>query len=287
MSISLASSTQNATPDRNTAPSSFHLTPKGFAHFWSWWALFDGTLSLPVRQGTYYPPRTISPKFGRHLATVKYRLSVARLFISHAYIDDSRASWVDGVTPFVGVKAMVDQFKADMHQRDQEVIVPGLLPGSIKVSRHKKFYAAEVVLKGLDLRALLATFMEPLKQAVPVSSPSHRSNYRARDNLPSTDPGSIWIDGDDFVETDWTSTVPPTVHLLPVAACPSFTYIKRDFSASDNNLEHLERSKFGSEDTHVCLLGKEECNQFCYSTNQVLTAFQRFLRYKSSWRRSA
>jgi hypothetical protein len=264
MSISLASSTQGDKP----TPSSFHLTPKGFAHFWSWWALFDGTLSLPIRQGTYYPLRTVSPKFGRHLATVKYRLSVARLFISHAYIDDSRASWVDGITPFVGVKAMVDQFKADMHQRDQEVIVPGLVPGSVKVSRHKKFYAAEVVLKGLDLRALLATFAEPLKQDVPVSSPPHRSNYRARQNMPSTDPGSIWIDGDDFVETDWTSSVCPTVHLLPIAACPSFTYIKREFNAPDQGQEHLERSKFGTEDTHVCLLGKEESDSIRYPNKQ-------------------
>jgi hypothetical protein len=245
-------------------PSSFHLTPKAFAHFWSWWDLFDGALSLPVRQGSYYSPsRVTSPKFGRHLATIKYRISVARLFVCHAYVDDSRESWVDGVTPFVGVKAMIDLFTADMHQRDQETIVPGRLPDSIKVSRHKTFYAAEVVMKRLDLRALLAIFCDPLKQAVQMSSPPHRSNYTSRSDLPTTDPHPHWIDNDDFVETDWKPQAIPKLHLLPIVDCPGFTYFKRSSGASDRRTEHLERSKFGDEVTHVCLLGKEECKQ-CY-----------------------
>lgn len=92
LSISLASSTRVVKHHHHHHSSSLHLTPKSFAHFWSWCALFDGVLSLPIRQGTYYPPRLISPKFGRHLATVKYRVHLRRLFVSHAYIDESRES---------------------------------------------------------------------------------------------------------------------------------------------------------------------------------------------------
>lgn len=91
LSISLASSLHPNTGQRHH-PSSLHLTPKAFAHFWSWWALFDSTMTLPVRQGTYWPARTISPKFSRHLATIKYRVHVPHLFVMHAYIDDSRDS---------------------------------------------------------------------------------------------------------------------------------------------------------------------------------------------------
>jgi hypothetical protein len=196
------------------------------------------------------------------LATLKYRISVARLFISHTYIDDSRESWVDGVTPYVGVKAMIDQFTADMHQRDQEIIVAGHLPDSIKISRHKTFYAAEVVLKGLDLRAFLAIFCDPLKHTVPMASPAHRSSYRTRRDLPITDSRSQWIDADDFVESEWHSSSPPKVHLFPLVNCPSFTYLKRNSHVSDGHIQHMERNKFGDEDTHVCLLGKEECEWF-------------------------
>jgi len=213
-------------------------------------------MSLPIRQGTYYPLRVISPKFGRHLATLKYRISVDQLFISHAYIDDSRETWVDGVTPFIGVKAMINKFQADLHQRDQESIVPGHIPDAIKVVRHKPFYAAEVILNGLDLQAMVAVFAEPLKQSVDVTSSGQRSNYRTRKDLPTIEPSSSWFDLDDFVETDWLPTTTPTVHLLPAVACSRLTYFKRNSTLSESP---VVTSKFGDEDSHPCLLGKEEC----------------------------
>lgn len=256
LSVSLTSALRPPKLGERHQSSSLHLSPKTFAHFWSWWALFEGVMSLPIRQGTFYPPRNISPKFGRHLATLKYRISVARLFISHAYIDDSRESWVDGVTPFVGVKAMIDKFQADMHQRDQESIVPGRAPEAIKVVRHKPFYAAEVVLDGLDLRTMMGIFAEPLKQSVDVTSSGQRSNYRMRKDLPTIETSSSWFDLDDFVETDWWPSVTPTVHLLQTVACSRLTYFKKNSQSSESR---VVTSKFGLEDTHSCLLGKESC----------------------------
>ncbi|KAF8897633.1 golgi-body localization protein domain-containing protein [Infundibulicybe gibba] len=253
LSISLASST-NPTSRSNPQPSSFHLTPKSFTHFWSWWALFEGVLSLPIRQGTYFPPRPVSPKLGRHLATLKYRITIPRVFVMHAYVDDSRETWADGLTPWIGVKGMIDEFQADMHQRDQESVVPGLVPNAPKVTRRKPFYAAELVLKGVDLRALLAIFSEPLKKDVPISFPSQRSNYRTRNDLPSTDLASPWYDTDDFVETDWTMPSPQMFHLLPVANIPHFTYFKRNLA---NFHDEGGSSKFGNEESHTCLLGRE------------------------------
>ncbi|KAH7921808.1 hypothetical protein BV22DRAFT_1114199 [Leucogyrophana mollusca] len=250
LSVSLTSALSSINPP---SPSSFHLTPKAFANFWSWWGLFDNNLSLPIRQGSYYPPKPPSPKFARHLATIKYRLSVPRLLISHAYIDESRDSWVQGTTPFVGVKAMIDHFQADLHQRDQESVEPGKTPDSIKVVRHKPFYAAEVVMKGLDLRAMLATFSEPLKQAVPVSPPDNTGNYRTRLRPVPSDVSPPWLDLDDFVETDWSSSSMPDIHFVPALSCPQLTYFKKNIRSSNN---HAETSKFGAEETHTCLLGQ-------------------------------
>ncbi|KAK7061817.1 golgi-body localization protein domain-containing protein [Favolaschia claudopus] len=229
-------------------PSSFHLTPQSFSHFWKWWTLFNGVLSLPIRQGAVWPVRPISPKFGQHLATLKYRIAVQNLAIMHAYIDDSRETWADGVTPWIGVKAMIDEFVVDMHQREEEINMPGPLPNSMKVVRKKPFAAVELVLKGLDLRAMLATFEDPLKVKVGVSSSPQRSNYRSRTDLPSTPADSEWMDGDDFVELDWSPPSPPSPHFLPLATCPRFTYFRRQKTAA---------TKFGSERSHTCSLGHQ------------------------------
>ncbi|KAG6911191.1 hypothetical protein DXG01_003058 [Tephrocybe rancida] len=251
LSISLTSSTRTAALGSNQEPSSIHLTPKAFAHFWAWCALFDSALSLPTRQGSYYPLRPSSPKLSRHLATLKYRLHIRQLFIMHAYIDESRETWADGVTPWIGVKGMIEELQADMHQRDEETVVPGAL--SDKVLRRKPVYAAEVSLKGLDLRALLAIFKEPLRQEVEMVAPPQRSNYRAHKHLPTTPSASVWYDSSDFVETDWSPSAEPKLNLLPVVTCPQFTYFKKN-SILPHNSTLL--SKFGSEGSHSCLLGK-------------------------------
>ncbi|TFK43439.1 golgi-body localization protein domain-containing protein [Crucibulum laeve] len=254
LSVSLVSSLRTSKTTRDRNASNLHLTPKAFAHFFSWWSLFDSVLSLPIRQGSYYPHRSISPKLGRHLATLKYQICVRRLFIMHGYIDDSRETWVDGVTPWVGVKGMIDEFQADMHQRDEEAVVAGPAPNTTKTVRRKPFYAAEVVLRGLDLRAFLATFVEPLKQVAQISAPSQRSNYRKHNDLPNTPLSSVWYDSDDFIEIDWTPQTPPKLHHLPLASCPHFTYFKRNSAA---HTKGIQTSKFGLEHSHVCLLGKE------------------------------
>ncbi|KAL0572042.1 Protein SABRE [Marasmius crinis-equi] len=256
LSISLTSSIRT-TKNKTNLASSLHLTPKVFSYFYSWWGLFDGVLSLPIRFGTYFASRNVSPKFGRHLATLKYRIAVPKLHVMHGYIDDSKETWVDGVTPWLGVKAMVDELQVDMHQRDSETVVADPTASSVKARRRKPFYAAELVMKGLDLRAILATFSEPLKADIDISTPPHKSNYRTRTDLPTADHSSPWHDPDDFIETDWRS--PPDsehaqLHILPVASCPRFTYFKKNSAISG---DPTQRSKFGDEDTHQCLLGKE------------------------------
>ncbi|KAF8845847.1 hypothetical protein BDN67DRAFT_961498 [Paxillus ammoniavirescens] len=273
LSISLTSAVRQDSPDFIHQPSSFHLTPKAFANFWSWWGLFDNGLSLPIRQGSLYTQKTLSPKFSRHLATIKYRISVPHLFITHAYIDDTRESWEDGTTSIVGLKAKVNHFQADMHQRDQETIAPGKDLDSIQVVRHKPFYAAEVVLKGVDLRAMLATFPEPLKQAV--LPPTDVGNGSKNKSSLGPEISPLWLDNDDFVETDWCpSQHLPEIQLFPILSCPKLTYIKKNPSGAEI---HAQNSKFGDEDTHTCLLGSEPSVpqvEICLAEQRIATLQQ-------------
>jgi hypothetical protein len=148
---------------------------------------------------------------------------------------------------------MIDEFQVDMHQRDQETVVPGLIPNTTKTRRRKPFYAAELVLKGLDLRAILATFSEPLKRSVQVTPPPEISNYRTHEDLPND---RSWFDSDDFNEVDWKTTSLDELHLLPVVSCPRIMYFKRNSMVLNTN---NDKSKFGDEQTHRCLLGKEPC----------------------------
>ncbi len=261
LSTSLTSPTGIDGSSTKVGPSSFYLTPRTFSHFWSWWDLFDRFLSLPIRQGSQFPnARPTSRKFGQHLATIKYRISVPQLFISHLYVDNTLESWRDGVTNFIGIKALVDRFEADMHQREQEATVPG----TDKKIRHKPFYAAEVKLIGLHLRAVMAIFSDPLKQdvAMEMSGDQGDSSF-LNDPFAGEDPPSVWVDMCDFVELDCApKDRNPSLSMLPIASCPRFSYFRRSSGQAQGGDLHgvaSEQSRFGEENTHVCILGKEPC----------------------------
>ncbi|EUC67503.1 Apt1 domain protein [Rhizoctonia solani AG-3 Rhs1AP] len=263
---------------------SFHLSPKAFAHFFSWWNVFNppnGPMLLPIRQGSLYPSDKPPPlKFTRHLVTIKYRFSLSPLFISHVYRQDSRASWATGITPCVGIKAVVETFQADLHQRDEIEVIKNEVTGDSKKKVHKPFYAAEIVAKGLDLRAMLAQFREPEKPAVdlpPLPSGEFETSSSARPPLPASSKEpmhSRWVDLDDFVETDWTpSDDNPALWLFTVAYCPRITYFKKPDRSITHDAAHTtcsmpekSSSEFGNENTHLCLMGTEE------STVQVQAA---------------
>jgi hypothetical protein len=271
LSLSLTSSVEHRGGLDTSAFSNFYLTPKTFALFWHWTSLFDSRMSLPIRQGKYFKHRLINPKFGQHIATVKYRITVPRLFISHVYMDESRQSWSDGITRFVGMKALIDHFHADMHQRDEESTQFNPMLGTSEVVRHKSLHHVEVVLRGLHLRAMVGTFQDPVKQVVLPDPPEGGASSDAFSNLPAADPDSMWVDKDDFVELDWSSSEVPVVNLLRAAECPHFVYTKRPVEAQNAKIRpRTVFSKFGKEDTHNCYLGKEPCTVFLLVSNDAV-----------------
>ncbi|KDQ20607.1 hypothetical protein BOTBODRAFT_124283 [Botryobasidium botryosum FD-172 SS1] len=273
-SVSLTSPTLPEQPHGRTQCNSFHLSPQSFAHFWSWWGLFNDALSLPIRQGKLFiGARPPSKKFGRHLATLKYRFSLSPLFITHVYRQESPAGWKNGASTCVGVKTMVESFHADLHQRQQEMTVADAASGKVKKLIHKPFYSAEVAITGLELRIVKAAFAEPRKALAPLDADEDDEGDEDLPDSPCEDMSSKWVDMDDYAETDWQSQdEQPKLWLLPLGRCPKFTYFKRvgankpfddeDDEAGVTDVD-LETSKFGGEDTHVCFQGEGD------SANQV------------------
>lgn len=183
------------------------------------------------------------------------RVSFSPLLIRIIGFIKAHPAWTRGITPWIGVKGMIDELRLDMHQRDQVTLALGTEPDKLKAIHHKPFYAAELVLKGVDLRTVLAVFRESLKTEISVATSSSSTCLRLN-HLPTKTPlSSSWYNVHDFIELDWTSSIEPTVHYLPFATCPRFAYVKRNDAKTGKKLN----SKFGIENTHFCLLEQGPC----------------------------
>lgn len=257
MSLSLTTATDQSASSKRM--NSIHLTPKTFTHFWHWKGLFNDALALPIRQGRMWPSsRPASEKFGRHLATLKYRIQIKNLALSHAYKQDSLESIAKGDIPVVGVKGVINSFAADFHQRDQEVQIYDSKREQMRSIRSKPMYTAEVAMDSLDLRCILAIFSE-----TPVEISAHANAYESPyANIPflaSTEDPTF--DLDDFVEVDWKPIEgdDPRYFVGEIVNCPTFAFFKRveQVASPGDPGTYTKLSKFGDEITHQCLLKHE------------------------------
>ncbi|KAM0789695.1 hypothetical protein ACM66B_006555 [Microbotryomycetes sp. NB124-2] len=281
LNLSLPSKSANS-PDEATEHdgrdgyNSMHFSPHAMHHFRRWWKLFDSTMSLPIRQGKLFPSaQPPSKKFGKHCATIKYRFSLAPLFISHMYRQESWQEWANGETTVLGLKGKVGRFNVDLHQREQEEMHVNSDTGKKKAVIHKAFYTAEIDCDGVDLRAITAKFREPDKAAV-VPEELVQEAENEDDGLPPDedyvlhDEDLAWADLDDF--NDAVYSIPdrsPQLRVLPLLTCPRFTYYRqKDNDAVDLDEDSSERgasekhgkierpkTKFGKEPSHTCLVG--------------------------------
>lgn len=255
--------------------SSFHLTPKGFTHFFAWWRLFkQHALSLPIRQGKLFP-RSPPPskKFGRSVATIKYRFDIAPLFISHIYPQYDKDDWSRGQGTSLGIKARIGRFQADAHQREQQrVVKKARSEGDAEygVIKHKAMYAADVVLDNVRLRAVRTVFQEQDQDLCQMAQkdPAHDQPRQKASELGAEE--RSWFAFDDYVDTDTRPTdQDPRMEIYDIGDCPKFHYSKWTLAhRSPHNMlalvaagqwrdPDLESSKFGQEKTHFCLLGED------------------------------
>lgn len=160
------------------------------------------------------------------------------------------------------MKAFLERFQADMHQREEESILMKRDRTGSKTVRHKPFCAVDVVIAGLDLRALFGTFLEAGKTSFPLRD-TFQDSSRFGDELDMVPLESVWVDTEDFVEVDWLPRdKEPNLYMHQVASCPRFVYFKRtpltENSRELGNVGMAQiKSKFGEEDTHTCLMGGE------------------------------
>ncbi|KAB8296060.1 hypothetical protein EYC80_008867 [Monilinia laxa] len=257
-------SVSNMEPSRSY--NTVHLTPRFFTHFFSWWSMFGGTMSLPIRQGSLWPGiEKSSKKFGRHLATIKYNLLLAPLFLSHVYKHKDAEDYPEDVVSATGLKMRLDSFMLDMHQRREEFNTQDKGRNTQTKTSAMKLHRAQLDLLSADIRAVSAsiagTTPEDLQKASAptlVSQLERGQTDLSHFDIPDND--FTWIDMDDFVELDWIlpAEANPETKIMPLAYAPRFTYF-RQTDHGDNIAGDPERtSPFGNEPTHFCIMSKDD-----------------------------
>ncbi|KAL4912474.1 mitochondrial protein from FMP27-domain-containing protein [Aspergillus aurantiobrunneus] len=264
--IAPVSKNWNADPEKpTTSYNTVHLTPRFFTHFYNWWSLFSGVMSLPVRQGRLWPGITkTSKKFNRHLATIKYKLLLAPLFVAHIYKHKDPEDYAEDVVTATGLKVRLDSLKLDVHQRREQIKTPS--KGRLRQPQASaiRIYKAELDLQAADFRAvsasiegtniddverkrddILSSFQQPV-------APADLSRFTIPDH------NLDWVDMDDFVELDWIlpQESNPRTKILPLAFTPRFTYF-RQTDHDELAPGQAGYSSFGHEDTHQCVMSEK------------------------------
>ncbi|KAJ9643779.1 Protein SABRE [Knufia peltigerae] len=245
---------------------SVHLSPRFFSHFFNWWSLFSGVMSLPIRQGPLWRGvEKSSKKFGRHLATIKYGLLLSPLFIAHVYKHKDAEDYQEDVVSATGLKIKIDSFMLDLHQRREHFDT--LSKGKSEQMRTSamKINKAELDFMRADLRAVAAsiagTTAEDLQKATDESLSAFQEVSPNIDMSQFTIPDRdfTWIDMDDFVELDWVLPAEsnPETKILPLAFTPRFTYFRQtDHGPGGIQGDESRTSPFGEEDTHFCVMSR-------------------------------
>ena len=244
-----------------------HLTPRFFTHFFSWWSLFSGVMSLPIRQGKLFPGvEKSSKKFGRHLATIKYNLLLSPLFLAHIYKHKDVEDYAEETVSATGLKLRLDSFMLDLHQRREEFATQG--KGRAKQTKTSGMRINQVQLDFIsaDIRAVSAsiagTSSEDIKNATDAALASYQQSAASsvdisRFTIPDND--FLWIDMDDFVELDWILPAEsnPETKIMPLAFAPRFTYFRQTDHQGSAYGDITRTSSFGNEPTHYCIMSQD------------------------------
>ncbi|MCJ1291519.1 hypothetical protein MMC34_003064 [Xylographa carneopallida] len=246
---------------------SIHMTPRFFTHFFDWWSLFSGIMSLPIRQGKLFPGiEKSTKKFGRHLATIKYSLLLSPLFISHIYKHKDAEDYSAETVGATGLKLRIDSFMLDLHQRREDFSSKG--SGRMKQTRTTamRINQAQLDFISADIRAVSAsiagTSPEDLKRATDedlaaLQDQTTSSPDVSRFTIPDND--YLWIDMDDFVELDWIlpAETHPETKIMPLAFAPRFSYFRQTDHNGTVSGDPARSSAFGDEPTHYCIMSQD------------------------------
>ncbi|KAM3481608.1 hypothetical protein MY5147_000594 [Beauveria neobassiana] len=261
----------SSNPDPSRSYNTIHLSPRFFTHFFTWWGLFSQPMSLPIRQGNLFPGREkSSKKFGRHLATVKYSILLAPLFLSHIYKHKDAEDYAQNeAVSATGLKVRFDSFMLDLHQRREEFNTLAKTKNSPSRTSGIKIHAGHLDLAAADIRAVSASLKGTTTEAIKKGSISSLITDQIDNDKPDLAQFTIpdndfsWIDMDDFVELDWIlpTEAHPDTKILPLAYAPRFTYFRQTDIGGVISGDPTRTSPFGNEPTHFCLLSQEDDNK--------------------------
>lgn len=254
-------SVSNLKPSNNY--NSVHLTPRFFSHFFSWWSMFSGIMSLPIRQGPLWGvTEKKSKKFGRHLATIKYNLLLSPLFVSHVYKHKDAEDYALNVVSATGLKMRLDSFMLDLHMRREHFDLKGREGARSKKTSGIRINQAQLDFISADLRALSASIEGTSKEDMDKANDDTLASLHTQ--LPSVDISKFdipdndfsWIDMDDFVELDWIlpAESDPKTKILPLGYAPRFTYFRQTDHNGTIAGDPTRTSPFGDEATHFCVM---------------------------------
>ncbi|EFP90962.2 uncharacterized protein PGTG_17234 [Puccinia graminis f. sp. tritici CRL 75-36-700-3] len=265
-SISLTSPTESGSRQkRPTGQNSLYFSAESFTHFWCWWKTFDSALALPIRQGNLFPSaQAPSKKFGRHVATIKYRFGISPLFLAHTYRYESAPDWVRGKNVVLGFKAKISTFNVDLHSRAVETTIRKPEMKEPKKLIRKAFYQAEIECQDVEIRALSAVFQTPRKSTyandigLTADQDESETNSIWEDSLedeseflvnPSGEEGGFsiypsklgkkdmeWIDLNDFSDIFFwpnsSGAQQPKIKMFDCLSCPRISFLRRPSSAT-------------------------------------------------------
>lgn len=249
----------NAGADSNN---SLYLSPKAFAHFFSWWHLFTSKIPSPIRQGPVFPDSPPpSKKFGRSMATIKYRTDLSPVYVQHGYTQSSQQLWSTGHAEHVGIKLRVDRFRLDGHQRMTEFRVWQERLQRVKTVVHKPFYACDLILDVIRLKGMVSTFDEMTTLCAENPPPPDMPKIPHASELPPDQ--RQWYSWFDYIDADHKPfDRNPRVLLVHMGDCPH-VFLSRRVKARHISSEEdpnappsdIGATKFGHEKTHICYLG--------------------------------
>lgn len=242
-----------------------HLSPKFFSHFYAWWSLFGGATSLPIRQGSLWPGiDKSSKKFARHLATIKYNILLAPIFISHVYKHNDTTDFDINADSVTGLKIKLENFMLDAHQRKEELEAYEKGHKTQSKTSGMKMHQAQLDLISVDIRAITAKIPETSSDKLDLaicSAQIFQTDEKNSGQSHFDSPGNdlSWIDKDDLVELDWIrpSNKSLETKILPLVYAPRLTYFRQ---TDQENLQEngCNQNPFGSELTHFCTMTKDD-----------------------------
>ncbi|KAI3404212.2 FMP27 [Candida oxycetoniae] len=242
------------TADRENAYNAIHLSPGAFTQFFAWWKLFASNMMLPIRKGPLFGESKKKVKFSQHLFTNKFSFFLKSLFISHIYRDEIVDVEEDRIE-CVGLRAKMDEFSVDLHQRKEPVtLYHEELSKETKVMK-MVFNVGEVVLSKIDMRVVRASFTQNFYSQNTKNVDKNDKEKKSKYNIFGND--RQWFDIQDYEEPFLPSVknCGRVIDIYPLMFSHWFSYERDTEKDASKNQDDDE---YGNEDIHDCRLKSKD-----------------------------